>query len=200
MRMLALGLGAALAFSSFAGHAASAAAVDSAGASKCSIRGYLSDPDPKGTNVRAAPRANAPVIGHLPPRSGYEGSNEMVGVEFEIIGSKDGWLLIQNPEKVAFNGPGWISGRLVGFTIGSPRLLAGPADNAKVVADLHGQGEEGFGPDSFGVLQVHACQGHFAEVTIALAPSIKPPPGKDKPMRGWVGKVCSNQLTTCDPY
>lgn len=175
-------------------------AVDTAGASPCSIRGYLSDPDPKGTNVRAAPRANAPVVGLLPPRSGHEGDDEIVGVEFEIIGSKDGWLLIQNPDRGALAGAGWISGRLVGFTIGSPRLLASPADNARTVASLQILGDEGVGPDSFEVRQVHACQGHFAEVTIRLAPSIKAPPGIAKPLRGWVGKVCSNQLTTCDPY
>ena len=32
-------------------------------------RGFSIDPDPKGTNVRSAPRANAPVIGRLAPRT-----------------------------------------------------------------------------------------------------------------------------------
>ena len=195
MRMLGICLAGLLMFAPMVAHA-----IETAGASRCAIRGYLSDRDPKGTNVRAAPRANAPVIGLLPPQSRLENEDEIVGVAFEIIGSKDGWLLIQNPDRGALGGPGWISGRLVGFTIGSPRLLASPADNAKTVASLQFSGDEGVGPDSFEVRQVHACQGHFAEVTIRLAPSIKPQPGMDKPLRGWVGKVCSNQLTTCDPY
>lgn len=195
MRMFGICLCGLLMFVPMAAHA-----VETAGASHCAIRGYLSDRDPKGTNVRAAPRANALVIGVLPPRSRHESDDEIVGVELEIIGSKDGWLLIQNPDRGALGGPGWISGRLVGFTIGSPRLLVGPADSAKTVASLQILGDEGAGPDSFEVRQVHACQGHFAEVTIRLAPSIKAPPGLDKPLRGWVGKVCSNQLTTCDPY
>jgi hypothetical protein len=36
-------------------------------------------------------------------------------------------------------------------------------------------------------------------VTVRLPRSVNPRPGKDKPLRGWVGRVCSNQLTTCDP-
>jgi hypothetical protein len=181
--------------------AAAGPAVDTAGASRCAIRGYLNDPDPKGTNVRAAPRATAPVIGRLPPRAKMKDEDEIVGVEFEIIGSKDGWLLVRNPDRGEFKGPGWVSGRLVSFTIGSPKLLVAPADDAKVVASLQHAGDSGIGPDSFEVKQVHGCQGHYAEVTVVLAPSVEAPPGlSKKPMRGWVGKVCSNQLTTCDPY
>lgn len=180
--------------------ALAAPALDTSGATQCAIRGYLNDSDPKGTNVRAAPRANAAVLGHLPPRKGYEGSSEIVGVEFEIVGSKDGWLLIQNPEEGDLKGKGWISGRLVGFTIGSSKLLATPSNDGEVVATLSGENNgAGYGPDSFAVLRVHGCQKKFAEVTIVLPRSVKPPPGKDKPLHGWVGRLCSNQLTTCDP-
>jgi hypothetical protein len=180
-------------------HAGSA--VDASGASHCAIRGYLNDADPKGTNVRAAPSANAPVIGHLPPRAKMKDDDEIVAVEFDIVGAKNGWLLVQNPDRGDFKGPGWLSGRLVGFTIGSPKLLAAPAADAKVVASLQSIGDFGIGPDSFEVRQVHRCQGHWAEVTVVLAPSVGPPPGMHKgPLRGWAGKVCSNQLTTCDPY
>jgi len=178
-----------------------AAPVDTAGASRCETRAYLNDPDPKGTNVRAAPNGKAAVIGQLPPRAPMPGDDsEIVGVEFEIAGSKDGWLLVHNPDRGSFKGPGWIYGGLVSGTIGGRQLLASPAGNAKVLAELHHAGETGVGPDSFEVMQVHACQGRFVEVTIRLAPSIAPYPGLPKqPMRGWVRKLCSTQLTTCDP-
>jgi hypothetical protein len=79
-------------------------------------------------------------------------------------------------------------------------MLASPAEDAKVLATLQHAGETGVGPDSFDVIQVHACQGSYVDVTVKLAPSIEPYPGLPKqPMRGWVRKMCSTQLTTCDP-
>jgi hypothetical protein len=180
---------------------AGAADVDTQGATTCAVRGYLTDTDPKGTNVRRAPRTGAAVIGHLPPRSRLDGSDELVGAEVGIRGSKNGWLLIEyKSETGELLARGWISGGLVGATIGSQTLRATPSDDGKAVASLLGTVEEAFGPDTFKVLRVHGCQGHFAEVTIVLPPATKPPPAKDKPLRGWVGKMCDSQLTTCDPY
>jgi hypothetical protein len=77
---------------------------------------------------------NAPVIGHLPPLFQLTDA-DIVGAEFEIVGSKDGWLLIRNAEaavdrqgngKRVFEGPGWISGGLAGATLGSQFLRAAP--------------------------------------------------------------------------
>src|SRR5580658_9084387 len=105
-----------------------AAVVDIAVTSPCTIAGYLSDTDPKGTNLRSGPRADAPVIGHLPILpSDAEGFADANAPEFDIIGSKNGWLLIRNvrfdrPSQGVtqiFSGPGWIWGALVGFTVGS---------------------------------------------------------------------------------
>ena len=177
--------------------------VDTAVTSSCTIEGYLSDTDPKGTNVRSGPRADAPVIGRLPILPPHaEGSFDANAPEFDIIGSKNGWLLIRDARfdrpsagvKKLFSGPGWISGALVSFTVGSNALLAGPSDDAKIIEKLS-SADAGYGPDSFNVTRVHACQGHFAEVTIDLVSTTT----KHAPMRGWVGHVCSNQLTTCGP-
>jgi hypothetical protein len=199
-RSLLPALGAGL-IALFLSPAHAAPPVVTVGALQCSLHGYLNDADPQGTNVRAAPRADAPVIGRLPPRAKMKDDDEIVGVEFEIIGSKNGWLLVRNPDRGDFKGPGWVFGRLVSFTIGSPKLLAAPVDGAKVVAGLQYSGDVGIGPDSFDVKQVHGCRGHWAEVTVVLAPSVDPPPGMTrKPVRGWASKLCSNQLTTCDPY
>jgi len=181
-----------------------AAQVETAGATQCQMAGYLKDRYPRGIDVRSAPQANAPVIGRLPPRARLEtGSDETVSAEFKIIGAKNGWLLIRGAQagentKQAFKGPGWIPGRLVGFTLGGNALRAVPDIDAKAIAKLSGELQDGsvYGPDSYAVLAVHGCESHFAEVTIVLARSLM---RGSKPMRGWVDKVCSTQLTTCDP-
>jgi hypothetical protein len=103
----------------FSGVSAQAIPVDTSGVSQCKTRGFSIDPDPNGTNIRSAPRANAPVIGHLSARVRLA-PDTYTGPEFEI-GSKDGWLLIRN------DGRGWISGRLVGVTL------------AAIVAHLSGE-------------------------------------------------------------
>ena len=173
---------------------ASAAPLDTTGASQCRTRGYSTDTDPAGTNVRSAPRADAPVIGRLAPRT-MLGPGTYEGVEFEVVGSKDGWLLIQKPDPKsglkldavnAADGRGWISGRLVGVVLGNRSLRAAPRREAPVVADLSGPDR---GPDSFLVSTVHACDGKYLEVTGTWG---------GKPLRGWSLSPCSNQLSTCD--
>jgi hypothetical protein len=67
------------------------APLDTAGAMQCEVRGFAIDRDPKGTNVRSAPRANAPIIGHLVPMTRI-GGDEYSGVEFDIVAFKDGWF------------------------------------------------------------------------------------------------------------
>ena len=108
------------------------------------MSGFSIDPDPKGTNVRSAPRADAPVIGHLAPRVRVT-PVETTGVTFEILGSKDGWLLIRDGNPAtdftldpanADDGRGWVSGRLVGTTLGAADLRAAPRRDAPVVADF----------------------------------------------------------------
>ncbi len=173
---------------------ANAAPLDTAGASQCRTRGYSTDIDPAGTNVRSAPRADAPVIGRLAPRT-LLGPNTYEGVEFEVVGSKDGWLLIQKPDPKsglkldaanAADGCGWMSGRLVGVVLGHRTLRSAPRRDAPAVADLSGPNR---GPDSFLVSTVHACDGKYLEVTGTWG---------GKPLRGWSLSPCSNQLSTCD--
>ena len=171
--------------------AVAAPAVDTAGASSCTIRGYLTDRDPKGTNVRGAPRADAPIVGHLPSAAMQPEVREIEGPEFDIVGAKNGWLLIRNAEfgdGVLFAGPGWISGRLAGTTINNSLMRAGPSETAAVTLSLENT-DKGWGPDSYTVLQIHNCSGEFADV------SARDPDGRVS--RGWVTKLCSAQLTTC---
>jgi hypothetical protein len=172
-----------------------------AGISTCTrVQGFSADTDPKGTNLRAGPDANAPIVGHLPPRLYEKQADLYLSAEFDVIGSKTGWLQIANASDghvgqdstYTFKGSAWISGTLVGFTVGSTKLHAAPSLTSPAVATLLGGN---FGPDSYDVKRVHACSGSFVDITVQLPPAMK----KDaKPVCGWAAVVCSNRLTTCD--
>ena len=175
--------------------AAAAEPIDTTGATQCEAAGFSIDPDPKGTNLRSAPRAKAPVIGRLAPRTRIT-PVEVMGVTFDIVGSKDGWLLIKNgnPEKDfmldpanAADGRGWVSGRLVGTTLGAAALRTAPRRDAPSVVDLSGPG---LSPESTVVSTIHGCQGKYVEVTAS--------PLKGKTVRGWSWAPCFLQLTPCD--
>jgi hypothetical protein len=193
-RLLAGLLGASLAL---AGVAAQAAPLDTAGASQCEVTGYAKDRDPKGTNVRIAPRADAAVIGRLAPLTKIS-ADEWTGVEFDIVGSKDGWLLIKNPNRAddmkldaahAADGRGWIWGGLVGTQLTSVPFRSAPRRDAPAVARFYG---ENWSPMSVGVSAIHGCEGKYVEVTAV------PPNGK--PLRGWSYAPCPLQLTACDGW
>jgi len=171
------------------------------GATSCEVRAFAIDPDPKGSNVRSAPRPNAPIVGHLKPLTRIE-RDTLVGVEFDIVGSRDGWLLIRNgrPEggltldaAHARDGRGWISGKLAATTLALPPLRSEPRRDAPEVAHLMGDGsgpDGSWGPYSVAITTVHGCQGGYIDVTVT--------PPKGKPVRGWSYKPCAAQLTTCD--
>ncbi len=176
--------------------AALAAPLDMTGASQCATRGYAIDPDPKGTNLRSAPRADAPVIGHLAPKRQIA-PGTYVGIEFDIVGSKDGWLLIRNGDPAEdftlhpanrADGRGWVSGNLVGTTLSQRPFRTAALRDAPLVPEMAGRV---WGADSAVVSAVHACNGKYVEVTAT--------PSGGKPQRGWSFAPCSNQLTTCDP-
>jgi len=175
--------------------AAAAQPIDTAGAVSCAVRGYAKDSDPKGTNVRSAPRADAPIIGRVAPLAKVDG-DMWTGVEFDIVGARNGWLLIRNGDPAdgltfdaahRADGSGWVSARLVGTSLRMPAFRSAPRRDAPVVAKMAG---DDWGPDSAAVSVVHGCQGDYIEVTAA--------PYRGKPVRGWSYKPCSSQLTTCD--
>jgi len=177
-----------------AGCPAIAQTLDTAGAKTCAVRGYAIDTDPKGTNVRSAPRADAPIIGRLAPPTKIDPNTE-TGIEFDIVGSKDGWLLIRNGSDGGLtfeathraDGRGWVSAKLVGTQLRLSAFRSAPRRDAPEIARFQG---DNWGPDSAGVTAIHGCQDRYIEVTAA------PPNGK--PLRGWSYLPCSSQLTTCD--
>jgi hypothetical protein len=189
MRSVALTIGVACFLPAAAGVAAT---VDTAVAAACALSGWSSDPDPAGLNVRAAPRADAEIIGRVPPPAdGY-------AAEFKIAGSSNGWFLINSVtfrdyesgkgDRMLFKGPGWVFSDKVRFLINRPEVRGAPAANAALVAKLRTPDGTG-GPDSAKIDHVFGCSGAFAEVTAHM--------DGQRPARGWVTGICSNQVTTC---
>lgn len=176
---------------------AAAATVDTAVTTPCGFSGWSNDKDPAGLNVRTAPSAKARVIAKLPP----EAKNNGNAAEFDIVGSRDGWLLIEHahfvdydgggPDRVLFEGPGWVSGSKVGFEINDVGVRSAPKADAPVTAQLLQTNDEGgsTGPDSAAIDRVFRCSGDFADVLLHMP--------KGAPIRGWVTRLCSNQVTTC---
>jgi hypothetical protein len=181
---------------------AMAATVDTSGVTACKLNGWSNDSDPAGLNIRAAPRADAEIIGRVPqPRTHADGKPVEEAAEFEIIGSRNGWFLItgvkfvgyysdNGKDRAVFAGPGWVFADKVRFLINDSQVRDAPAINAKVVAKLRLEKPDGAaGPDSAQIDHVFGCSGAFAEAAVHME--------GQRPTRGWVTKICSNQVTTC---
>ncbi len=177
------------------------------GTEPCLLRAWSNDPDPAGLNVRAAPSAQAKVLGIVPPPRMMPKEEEAFGPgparsEFRVIGYRDGWFLIDSikapgvayevpyPRHLpqAYKGRGWVNGRMIGGALaygGLPpgRLYVSPhadaASSEHLTSDGHliGAGER--------VSRIHACSGSWALIETP------------RNQRGWRRRVCSNQVTNC---
>lgn len=79
------------------------------GQQTCNISAFVTDKDPKGLNVRSGPSASQDIIGNLPTTT--------VGVVVDITASKGDWVQLskaESPDKVEFQGAGWVSAKLLG--------------------------------------------------------------------------------------
>lgn len=79
------------------------------GQQTCNISAFVIDKDPKGLNVRSGPSASQDIIGNLPTTT--------VGVVVDITASKGDWVQLskaESPDKVEFQGAGWVSAKLLG--------------------------------------------------------------------------------------
>jgi hypothetical protein len=176
--------------------AAIAASVDTSGVTACALSGWSSDADPAGLNIRAAPRADAEIIGRVPPPQALAGDS--YAAEFSIAGSRNGWFLINQVkyadygggkgDRAVFTGPGWVFADKVRFVINRAVVRALPADKAEVLANLRTP-DGASGPDSAVIDHVFGCSGAFAEAAVHLE--------GQRAVRGWVTGICSNQVTTC---
>jgi len=149
---------------------------------KCDVRLNITDPDPKGLNVRASPEVKPDnVVGVLKPIGEW--------TTVHIAGNQGEWFLIdgattvddQAPggDRASFKGRGWVHKSKLGDIQIRPRdILAAPQAGAK---SMLGGGSD---PDKTPAFKVMACQGPFIQVQGAK-------------FSGWAREYCTNERTTC---
>jgi hypothetical protein len=147
----------------------------------CDVRINITDRDPKGLNVRAAPLV-APdnIVGVLKPDGEW--------TTVHVAGSQGEWFLIDGAETVddnapggmrsSFKGRGWVHRSKVGDLQIEPRdVLEAPRAGARSLMS---------GTDTLLTAKFKAisCQGKFI---LFQGGNIK----------GWVSRYCTNERTTC---
>jgi hypothetical protein len=180
------------------------------GTEPCDLGAWSEDRDPNGLNVRAEPSVKSRVLGTLPPpyrlkMGGSENTPEGGWLtEFRIIGSRDGWFLIEgatppgrryeDEKKYPRNAPkpyagrGWVAANKVGanYANGGTRmggLFQAPFVDAKwtqAMRKLGGPLDTDGGPK-----RLFACSGYWGLVE------------SEDGVRGWWRSLCSNQVTNC---
>lgn len=164
----------------------------------CDFHAYSDDSDPAGTNVRSGPGISYGIIGVLLPET-VEDTYSFTP-EFPVTAFDNGWFQIGDAnygdyggdsEKHVFEGPGWVSAKLVDFAMEDSLLRDGPSLDAATLFDMHSVYDpaNAWNLDEVRVQTVHACEGGFLDVTVTN------PAGETR--RGWVTDLCGNQATTC---
>lgn len=147
----------------------------------CDVRIVVTDPDPKGLNVRAEPKvAPGNIVGVLKPDGEW--------TTVHAAGFQGDWFLIDGAEMVddnapggmrpAFKGRGWVhKSKVSGLEIEPRDVLEAPKDGAKSLMR---------GGDTTRTvnLKVIGCKDKFIQLQ---GPVIK----------GWASRYCTNQRTTC---
>jgi hypothetical protein len=159
----------------------------------CAFEGWVTDEDPNGLNVRAAPSAKARVVGTLPPPALDPDLGMKVGAGVKVIESRNGWFRIGNPAWSRNlggnpNGPkGWIYGRYISFALQTDKAFAKPDPNSRVVAsawrDRHGIRQIGYRHPT-------ECRGEWVRLLV------KGHDGRER--LGWVRGTCPIEETSCD--
>jgi hypothetical protein len=190
-------------------------------ANRCqNIRGQLIDEDPVGRNVRDSPNVNGRRLGAIPPPfTGSEGVT--FPAAFDIIDSRNGWLLIENarfdPDLVGPNAPatyagrGWISGRGVLVVVQASVGFGSPSHSAPIIIDGRTTGGISGGINLEGLTYrgVHGCSDQWVQLDWQMPSDARGVsaigyqrsavvPGNPPVLRAWFSGVCNVQETTCD--
>lgn len=142
----------------------------------CSINAYVIDKDPQGLNVRSGPSSNDKIIGKLPTNT--------AGVFVNVTASQGDWMQLtkaESPEKVEFQGTGWVYASLLGTSTrgyGSPgvSVFSNPNSQSSTIGRIP--------PDTS--VKLLGCDRTWALVEY-------------QSLKGWIApeSQCGNPLTTC---
>jgi hypothetical protein len=190
-----------------------------AGTEPCDLGGWSIDDSPGGLAVHLAPSTDSRLLGTLPPRYAFAGASEAGDedgyfTEFDIIGYRDGWFLIEHAEPPGrayadpdaypedypdpYAGRGWVPADKVGaqYANGDMPVRAVDEDGAPIGGLYQAPSTEagwtpaknGFGgyiSADGGPKRIFACSGLWALVE------------SHDGVTGWWRALCSNQVTNC---
>ncbi|HEY8016758.1 MAG TPA: hypothetical protein VIE35_13030, partial [Dongiaceae bacterium] len=116
------------------------------GVTACAFDALANDPQPLGLAIHDAPRSDAPVLGRLPAirdadASAYGRDGEIP--EIHVIGSRDGWFLIQGAayqepaRPKLYAGRGWVDGKFITTHMFRDTLKKTPSNTAADVVYLY---------------------------------------------------------------
>lgn len=161
----------------------------------CDFDGWSVDKDPNGLNVRAAPSADAAIVGTLPPPTFDKDFYREWASDFDVFESRNGWFRIGNAGNEGDTGTrkfpsGWIHGSKLGFELQSNVAFSEPDPKSKpVVTDWVDKGPNG-ASHRFTFRNPTECKGHWVKLSVT---------GHDRIERqAWVRGICGIQETTCD--
>jgi len=141
----------------------------------CQISAYVTDPDPKGVNIRSAPNSNSEIIGKLP---------KVLSTIVDISAAQGDWVQITKADsagKIAFSGKGWVYASLLGTSTrgyGSKgvEIYTSASDRSSVIGKI---------PHTTNTTLL-SCDGFWAKVSYQQT-------------KGWLQRSsqCPSDLTTC---
>ena len=170
------------------------------------IVAYLDDPDPAGRAVHARPDPRSPVLGRIAPPTRNEADRRDVAVGFDLLASRDGWLLVDGAAddtgltgaapRAMYGGRGWIRAAGVRVGLQTEQAFAAPRHSSALLIE---------GSDLGSPLEIAACDGNWVlgrwRVGEASRLHFEPSAAiADNPLtlEAWATGICNIQETSCD--
>jgi len=179
------------------------------GPTACSVSGWTTNVKPA-IAVRAAPSANAQVLGRLPTTRGDDPDPDIdyYSVTFDVTEARDGWLKIKNASddmtgndtprpRPVYRGEGWIEAEDAQVGIQSARGYARPDAGSERLLDL----KSDWLTERAALRGIVACDGEWLLLDYEMRQSEnwEPLAPKDRTRgRAWFRGVCASAETTCD--
>ncbi|HEX8225713.1 MAG TPA: hypothetical protein VF605_18030 [Allosphingosinicella sp.] len=184
---------------------------DSGGGQRtCSdIRGYLNDEAAPGRAVHSEPDSASAVLGRIAPPSRSPAGDYEVPVGFDILASRDGWLLVEGaaddaalteqPARTMYSGRGWIRSERVAVGLQTRQAFAEPRHSSALLIEANE-------PNSLADLfEIAACDGQWvlgrwrpadpSTVRYERAAVVSADP---LILEAWATGICNIQETSCD--